>query len=66
MQTSQNIHLDCVKRVLRYVCGTINYDILYKSGTPIQLEGYSDADSAGYKGDRRSTIESSNASPQNL
>ena len=29
MQTPWDIHLDCVKRVLRYVSGTMNYGILY-------------------------------------
>ena len=55
MQTPRDIHLDCAKRVLRYVSGTMDYGILYKSATPIQLEGYTDADWAGYKADRRST-----------
>ena len=31
------------------------YAILYKSATPIQLEGYTDVDWAGFKVDRRST-----------
>ena len=29
--------------------------ILYKTAMPIRLEGYTDADWAGYKADRRST-----------
>ena len=44
MQTPRDIYLDCAKRVLRYVSGTMDYGILYKSATPIQLEGYTDAD----------------------
>ena len=55
MQTPRDIHLDCAKWVLRYVSGTMDYDILYKSATPIQLKGYTDADWAGYKADQRST-----------
>ena len=43
MQTPRDIHLNCAKRVLRYVSGTMDYDILYKSATPIRLEGYIDA-----------------------
>ena len=35
MQTPVYIHLYCAKRVLRYVSGTMDYDILYKSVTPI-------------------------------
>ena len=55
MQTPRDIHLDCAKRVLWYVSGTMDYGILYKSATPIQLEGCTDADRAGYKADRQST-----------
>ena len=55
MQTPRDIHLGCAKRVLRYVSGTMDYDILYKSATPIRLEGYTDANWVGYKEDRGST-----------
>ena len=40
IQTPRDIHLDCAKRVLRYVSGTMDYDILYKSATLIRLERY--------------------------
>ena len=33
----------------------MDYDILYKSATSIQLKGYTNADWADYKADRRST-----------
>ena len=33
----------------------MDYDIVYKSNAPIRLEGYTDADWAGYRADRRST-----------
>ena len=39
MQTPRNIHLDCAKKVLRYVSGTMNYGILYKSAMTIPIEG---------------------------
>ena len=39
MQTPGDIHLDCVKRVVTYVSGTMDYVILYKSGTLIQRKG---------------------------
>ena len=55
MQTPRDTHLDCAKRVLRYVSGTMDCGILYKTAMPIRLEGYTDADWAGYKADRRST-----------
>ena len=34
---------------------TMNYDIMYKSNTVIQLEGYTDVNWVGYKADRHST-----------
>ena len=43
MQTPCDIHLDCTKRVLSYVSGTMDYDILYNSATPIWLKKYTDA-----------------------
>ena len=55
MQTPRDIHLDCAKRLLRYVSGTMDYVILYKLATPIRLEGYTDADWADYNVDRQST-----------
>ena len=55
MHTLHDIHLDCAKRVLRYVSGTMDYDILYKLATPIRLKGYTIVDWAGYKADKRST-----------
>ena len=36
MQTPRDIHLDYAKRVLRYMSNTMDYDILYKSSTPIR------------------------------
>ena len=55
MQTPRDIHLDYAKRVLSYVSGTMDFGILYKSATLIRLEGYTDADWASYKADKRST-----------
>ena len=55
MQKPRDIHLDCAKRVLRYVSGTMDCGILYKTAMLIRLEGYTDADWADYKADRRST-----------
>ena len=39
MQTPQNIHVDCVKRMLRYISGIMDSAILYKSATQIRLKG---------------------------
>ena len=55
MQTPRDIHLDCAKRVVRYVSVTWDFGILYVSATPIRLKGYTNADWADYKVDRRST-----------
>ena len=52
MQNPRNLHLDCAKRILRYVSATMDYDIVYKSNATIRLEGYTDSDWAGYKVDR--------------
>ena len=44
IKNPRDIHFDCAKQLLRYVSGTMDYGILYKSTTPIRLEGYTDAD----------------------
>ena len=48
-------HMLAVKRIFRYLIGTINLDLWYPRGTHIDLTCYSDADFAGYKVDRKST-----------
>ena len=48
-------HWSALKRVLRYLNGTINYGLLYKQGGPEHFVGYSDADWAGDLSDRKST-----------
>ena len=42
-------------RVLRYVCGTMDFGIIYKLDTIIRLDGYMDANWDGYKADRQYT-----------
>ena len=37
MQTPRDIHLDCAKRVLQYVSGTMDYDIHNKLAPPVFL-----------------------------
>ena len=44
------------KRVLRCVTKTMDYYILYKSDTPIQLKGYTNANCAVYRAYRQSTL----------
>lgn len=48
-------HFVAQKRVLRYLRGTVDYGILYKSGNSQGLKVYSDADWAGDIIDRKST-----------
>ena len=47
MSNPKKSHLDAVRRILRYVKGTINFGILYKKTNNCQVMGYCDADYAG-------------------
>ena len=40
---------------LKYVCGMMDYGLMYKLDMIIRLKGYTNADWGGYKVDRRST-----------
>ncbi|KAA0060315.1 gag-pol polyprotein [Cucumis melo var. makuwa] len=44
-----------VKRIIKYVHGTMNFDILYSYDTSTKLVGYCDADWTGSADDRKST-----------
>jgi hypothetical protein len=57
METPNQEHLDAVKRVLRYVAGTVNYGLLYprRKSESLQILGYSDSDMAGDIDDCKST-----------
>ena len=56
MEKPSQEHLNAVKRVIRYVKGTVGYGLLYKKGeSNSELIGYSDSDFAGDVGDRKST-----------
>ena len=48
-------HLEAVKQIFRYLLHTPNFGIWYPKGSSFQLIGYSDADYAGDKTDRKST-----------
>ncbi|KAL2325574.1 hypothetical protein Fmac_024632 [Flemingia macrophylla] len=48
-------HVAAVKRILKYLKGTINCGLWYPKGTSPTLIGFSDADFAGCKLDRKST-----------
>ena len=49
------LHLQAVKRALRYLKGTISYGIFYKKGGSESLVGYPDSDYAGDLEDQKST-----------
>ncbi|XP_019077634.1 uncharacterized mitochondrial protein AtMg00810-like [Vitis vinifera] len=55
MQNPKKPHLEAVRRILRYVKGTIDYGLLYKKVEDCKLVGYCDADYAGDHDTRRST-----------
>src|SRR5664279_1683015 len=48
-------HFQAVKRIFRYLVHTPNLGLWYPKGSSFQLIGYSDADYAGEKTDRKST-----------
>ena len=48
-------HWTAVKRILRYLNGTIKLGLLYRESTSVKIPGYTDADWAGDVGDRKST-----------
>ena len=52
MSNPKKPHLDVVRRILRYVKGTINFGILYKKINDCQVIGYYDANYAGDCGTR--------------
>ncbi|XP_074383534.1 secreted RxLR effector protein 161-like [Apium graveolens] len=56
MEKPTQLHLNAVKRVLRYVRGTLEYGLRYARGFGNHmLTGFSDSDYASSCGDRRST-----------
>ncbi|XP_050918643.1 secreted RxLR effector protein 161-like [Lathyrus oleraceus] len=48
-------HLTTVKRIMKYLKGTMNVGLWYPKGSICDLVGYSDSDYAGCKTDRKST-----------
>ena len=48
-------HLSAVKRIMKYLIGTLNVGLWYPKGSTCDLIGYSDSDFAGCKLDRKST-----------
>lgn len=54
-QNPTKAYLHAVKRILRYLKGTIDYGIRFLSQSSLTLYGFSDSDWAGYSLTRRST-----------
>ncbi|RHN38657.1 putative RNA-directed DNA polymerase [Medicago truncatula] len=58
MNDPRKSHLTAAKRVLRYVKGTMKFDLLFQTennGEKVELIGYSDSDWCEDRSDRRST-----------
>lgn len=57
MERPTVMHWNAVKRILRYLKGTVNYGLVYSRGSNnnMVLSGYSDNDVAGQVDDRKST-----------
>ncbi|XP_061989759.1 uncharacterized mitochondrial protein AtMg00810-like [Rosa rugosa] len=54
MQSPTALHFLAVKRILRYIKGTLDYGITFRAA-PLELRAYIDSDWAGDPNDRRST-----------
>ena len=52
---SKESHLSVVKRIIRYLLGTINLGLWYHKDSSYNLVGYSVSDFVGCKTDKRST-----------
>jgi hypothetical protein len=57
MERPTEMHVAAVKRVLRYLKGTLNLGILYKcrADNELMMQGWTDSDYAGDHDDRKST-----------
>ena len=56
MENPTTEHLNAVKRILRYIAGTIDYGCYYKhGGKELKLHGYRNADMGGDIDTRKST-----------
>jgi hypothetical protein len=55
MHAPRDVHWNLIKRILRYLRGTVDHGISISASTTHQLIAYSDADWAGCPDTRRST-----------
>nr|XP_020164044.1 uncharacterized mitochondrial protein AtMg00810-like [Aegilops tauschii subsp. strangulata] len=56
MHAPRDVHWAAVKRILRYVCGTMDLGVTLHASADTALTAYSDADWAGCPDTRRSTL----------
>eukprot|EP00253_Pinus_taeda_P002408 PITA_02408 len=56
MAKPKELHWKVVKRILRYLRGTVGYGLVYRSIEDFRLIGYADSDWAGCMDDRKSTL----------
>ena len=56
MQTPHESHWKATKRILRYVCGTVQFEIHYSSERTPLLVRFTDSDWVGNPDDQKSTI----------
>jgi hypothetical protein len=54
MATPQKPHMKAFKRIFRYLCGTIDFGLMFTSTGEVKLEGFIDADWACDTNIRRS------------
>ena len=55
MVDTQRVHWTVVKHVLRYIRGTVEYELVYERSGGIQLAGFIDVDWEGCVEDQKST-----------
>ncbi|XP_020411082.1 uncharacterized protein LOC109946761 [Prunus persica] len=55
MHNPRSSHLQVVKRIFRYIKGTVEQGLVFRESTDFTLRSFSDADWAGSVDDRRST-----------
>lgn len=55
MHDPRKAHMDVVERILRYLKSTLEKGILFSNHGNLKVEGYTNADWAGSRNDRRST-----------
>jgi Reverse transcriptase (RNA-dependent DNA polymerase) len=57
MHDPREQHMEVVRRILRYIKGSLGNELWYKNNGHLRIDGYCDADWAGCMDDRRSTID---------